>query len=163
MEGQGVAASAASEAGRNGEPGVGAVVAAGFDDPGVGHVTSDDSGGGEGQRHDGDDITLVMPALGRPEASEPSPGTSPAGSADAPSGPAEPSQPPQPSTGWPSAARLPEPPASPEPQPHAGERQSQNLQSPASWPSSVSWSSVASFSDKPKEASLAFSARSHSV
>ena len=66
MEGQGVAASAASEAGRHGEPGAGAVVAADFEDPGVSHVTSDASGGGDGQRRNGDD-TLVMPAFGRPE------------------------------------------------------------------------------------------------
>ena len=87
MEGQGVAASAASEAGRTSEPAVGAVVAAGFDDPGVSHAISDDSGSGDGQRHNGDD-TVVIPALGRPEASEPGPGTSPAGSAGEPSGPA---------------------------------------------------------------------------
>src|ERR1700732_1797338 len=76
MEGQGVAGAAASEAGRHGEPGAGAVVAADFDDPGVSHVTGDTSGGGEGQRRNGDD-TLVMPALGRPEAPGPSEGPSP--------------------------------------------------------------------------------------
>src|ERR1700722_17285204 len=67
MEGQGVAASAASEAGRHSEPGAGAIAGADFDDPGVTHVTSDTTGGGEGQRQNGDD-TLVIPALGRPEA-----------------------------------------------------------------------------------------------
>ena len=73
MEGQGVAASAAFEAGRHSEPGAGAVVAADFDDPGVSHVTSDTSGGGEGQWRNGDD-TIVMPALGRPEAPGPGEG-----------------------------------------------------------------------------------------
>src|SRR5580700_5560144 len=82
MEGQGVAASAASEAGRHGEPGAGAVVAADFDDPGVSHVTSDTSGGGEGQRRNGDD-TLVMPALGRPDA----PGEGPSSGKDPGAGP----------------------------------------------------------------------------
>src|ERR1700722_14033150 len=66
MEGQGVSASAASEAGRHGEPGAGAIAAADLDDPGVTHATSDTTDGGEGQRRNGDD-TLVIPALGRPE------------------------------------------------------------------------------------------------
>jgi energy-coupling factor transporter ATP-binding protein EcfA2 len=89
MEGQGVAASPASEAGRNGEPGAGAIVAADFDDPGVSHVTGDVSGGGEGQRRNGDD-TLVIPALGRPEASEPGPDTSSASPGASPVGPSRP-------------------------------------------------------------------------
>src|SRR5580692_11778025 len=76
MEGQGVAASAASEAGRRGEPGAGAVAAADFDDPGVSHVTGDTSGGGEGQWRNGDD-TIVMPALGRPEVPDPGPQSHP--------------------------------------------------------------------------------------
>ena len=88
MEGQGVAASAASEAGRHGEPGAGAVVAAECDDPGASHVISDASGGGEGQQRNGDD-TLVMPALGRPDESEPR--TPPLGPMGSPSGPAAPS------------------------------------------------------------------------
>src|SRR5271169_4810585 len=130
MEGQGVAASAASEAGRHGDPGVGAVAAADFDDPGVSHVTSDTSGGGEGQGRNGDD-TLVMPALGRPEASGPGPAGpvgSPAGPAGSPAGPlrsagsppaSQPpgSPPPQPSTPQPSAPQ--------EPQPHLEEQQPQ--------------------------------------
>src|SRR5271156_6068367 len=86
MEGQGVAASAASEAGRHGEPGAGAVVAADFDDPGVSHVTSDTSGGGEGQRRNGGD-TLVKPALGRPEAPGPGQGEGPAGAEGPSQGP----------------------------------------------------------------------------
>src|SRR5580693_5864055 len=76
MEGQGVAASAASEAGRHGESGAGAVVATDFDDPGVSHVTGDTSGGGEGQWRNGDD-TIVMPALGRPEDPDPGPQSHP--------------------------------------------------------------------------------------
>src|SRR3984957_18629224 len=77
MEGQGVAASAASEAGRHGEPGAGAIAAADFDDPGVTHVSSDTTDGGEGQRRNGDD-TLVIPALGRPEVPGSGPSPSPA-------------------------------------------------------------------------------------
>ena len=59
MEGQDVTASAAPQAGRNGEPVPGVVVAAEFDDPTVSHVSGDD----EGQRWNGDD-TVVMPAFG---------------------------------------------------------------------------------------------------
>src|SRR5580700_4010534 len=87
MEGQGVAASAASEAGRHGESGAGAVVATDFDDPGVSHVTSDTSGGGEGQWRNGDD-TIVMPALGRPEVPDPDPGPGPGPGPDPGPGPA---------------------------------------------------------------------------
>jgi energy-coupling factor transporter ATP-binding protein EcfA2 len=100
MEGQGVAASAASEAGRHGEPGAGAVVAADFADPGVSHVSSDASGGEEGQRRNGDD-TLVMPALGRPDTPEPGAAAQPdvpaePGAAAQPDVPAEPDVPAQP-------------------------------------------------------------------
>src|ERR1700723_1449072 len=105
MEGQGVAASAASEAGRHGEPGAGAIVAADFDDPGVTHVTSDTTDGGEGQRRNGDD-TLVIPALGRPEV----PGSS---SAVPFAGPAE-SLPQPPGS---ASSPTPSPPSAPQPAP----------------------------------------------
>jgi energy-coupling factor transporter ATP-binding protein EcfA2 len=76
MEGQGVTASAASQAGQNGEPAQGAVEAAEFDDPAVSRVTSDDSGDDEGKRWNGDD-TVVIPAFGSvqslPQAQEPQP------------------------------------------------------------------------------------------
>ena len=111
MEGQGVAASAASEAGQNGEPGAGAIVAADFDDPGVSHVTDEVSGGGEGQWRNGDD-TLVMPALGRPEASEPGPDTPPppVGSSAPPPADAPPAadRPPPPAAAEQPAAEQPE-------------------------------------------------------
>ena len=105
MEGQGVTASAASEAGRHGEPGAGAIAAADFDDPGVTHVTSDTTGGGEGQRQNGDD-TLVIPAPGRPEVPGSGPAVPFAGPAE--SGPRPPGSANSPASPppWPSGRRI---------------------------------------------------------
>ena len=68
MEGQGVAASAASAASGRGESGPGAGVAADFDHPAGNYVTSDTTGGSEGQGCNGDD-SYVMVASGYPKAS----------------------------------------------------------------------------------------------
>src|SRR6266566_5171235 len=68
MEGQGVAASSAAAAGRQGKPGPGAVAAAEFGHPAETHVTSDIMGGGEGRGRNGDD-SHVMVGPGHPEAS----------------------------------------------------------------------------------------------
>ncbi len=69
MEGQGVAAPGMSRGfGRQGESGLGAVVAAQFDQPAESHVTTDIADGGEGQGRNGDD-SHVMVAPGHPEAS----------------------------------------------------------------------------------------------
>src|SRR6266481_5898403 len=76
MEGQGVAASSASAAGGQGEPGSGAVAAAEFGHPADTYVTSDIKGGGEGQGRNGDD-NHVMAAPGHPEASSQDAGMSP--------------------------------------------------------------------------------------
>ena len=70
MEGQGVTASAASAADRNGGSGRSAVAAAELDDPGMSHVTGDVVDNGEGQRSNEDD-TVVIPAVGQSEASMP--------------------------------------------------------------------------------------------
>src|SRR6267154_3346372 len=68
MEGQGVAASSASAAGRQVEPGSGAVAAAEFGHPADTYVTSDITGGGEGRGRNGDD-SYVMVASDHPEES----------------------------------------------------------------------------------------------
>src|SRR5213592_2252946 len=68
MEGQGVAASSAAAAGRQGRPGPGAVAAAEFGHPAETPVTSDITGGGEGRARNGDD-SHVMVGSGNPEAS----------------------------------------------------------------------------------------------
>ena len=65
MEGQGVAASSASAAGRKGQSGAGGVAAA---DPGENHVTSDVEDGGEGRGVNGDDSHVIV-TPGYPEAS----------------------------------------------------------------------------------------------
>jgi energy-coupling factor transporter ATP-binding protein EcfA2 len=67
MEGQGLAASAASQAGRPDEPALGAVVAADFDDPGVSHVTSDIPENSESQRRSGDDTVVIPPPPAEPQ------------------------------------------------------------------------------------------------
>src|SRR2546427_311810 len=74
MEGQGVAASSASAAGRRGEPGSGAVAAAEFGHSADTNVTSDIKGGGEGWGRNGDD-NHVMVTPGHPEASSQDAGT----------------------------------------------------------------------------------------
>jgi hypothetical protein len=68
MEGQGVAASAASAAGGRGESGPGAGVAAELDHAAENHVISDIADGGEDQGRNGDD-SHVMVAPGYPGAS----------------------------------------------------------------------------------------------
>src|SRR3974390_1360264 len=97
MEGQGVTASASSAADRNGESGRSAVAAAEFDDPGVSRVAGEAVGDGEGQRSNEAD-TVVIPAIGQPEAPVP-------GAAVSPESPvrSEPPVPPEP----PRSAELP--------------------------------------------------------
>jgi len=68
MEGQGVAASSPAAAGRQGEPGPGAVAAAEFGHPAGTFVTSGITDGGEGRGRNGDD-SHVMIASSYPEAS----------------------------------------------------------------------------------------------
>ena len=68
MEGQGVAASSSAAAGRQGEPGSGAIAAAEFGHPAGTFVTSGITDGGEGRGHNRDD-SYVMVASGHPEAS----------------------------------------------------------------------------------------------
>jgi energy-coupling factor transporter ATP-binding protein EcfA2 len=68
MEGQGVAASAASAADGPGESGPGAGVAAELDHPAENHVTGDIADGGEGQERNVDDSNVTV-APGYPEAS----------------------------------------------------------------------------------------------
>ena len=68
MEGQGVAASSASAAGRHGQSGVGAVAAAELSDSDENRVTSDIADGGEGRGVNGDDSHVTV-APGYPEAS----------------------------------------------------------------------------------------------
>jgi energy-coupling factor transporter ATP-binding protein EcfA2 len=125
MEGQGGAVSSASAAGRQGKSGLGAAVAAEFDDPGVNHVSSDLAGGGESQEFSGDD-TLVMAAIGDPEESaqdDATPSPDSAQPPDEPSAPtesaaatepAELTEPPEPEAP-PEALESPEPAAPPEP------------------------------------------------
>jgi len=74
MEGQGVAASSATAAGRQGEPGAGHVAAAGFSHPAETFVASGITDDGEGQGLNGDD-DHVMAAPGHPEASSRDDGT----------------------------------------------------------------------------------------
>jgi len=105
MEGQGVAASSASAAGRQGEPGSGAVAAAEFGHPADTNVTSDIKGGGEGRGRNGDD-NHVMITPGHPEASSQDAGT------------------PQ----VPDSSLSPRPPGEERPSPESAERSSQESQ-----------------------------------
>jgi energy-coupling factor transporter ATP-binding protein EcfA2 len=68
MEGQGVAASSPAAAGRQGEPGPGAVAPAEFGHPAETFVTSGITDGGEGREHNGDDSHVLI-ASGHPGAS----------------------------------------------------------------------------------------------
>ena len=88
MEGQGVAASPAPAAGRQGQPGAGAVVAAELTDPGEDRVTSVMAHSGEGQGPSGDD-SHVMVTPGYPEASAQDAGVSPRGEQPPPESSAE--------------------------------------------------------------------------
>ncbi len=87
MEGQGVAASSSAAAGRQGEPGSGAIAAAEFGHPAGTFVTSGITDGGEGWGRNRDD-SYVMVASGHPEASSHDDGMSQ--SPDSPSPPRPP-------------------------------------------------------------------------